>query len=270
VADPDELPAEEAEFEPISRLQENPFPFEWYRLIDESHFWFQWRLSAAMLEVRELGLPLGRPLHGLEIGGGTGVLRAQFEAATAWVVDMTDLQADALRLARPSRGRTLYYDVTERHPDFVGRYDVVVLFDVLEHIPQPRPFLAATLEHLRPGGTLLINVPAMQSLFSGYDAVAGHVRRYDKPGLVAEFDGLPLEVTGARYWGASLVPLLAVRKALLALRPRSEDETIRLGFEPPNRLIHALLRLVMRLESAVVASPVMGTSLVLSGRRLGG
>jgi 2-polyprenyl-3-methyl-5-hydroxy-6-metoxy-1,4-benzoquinol methylase len=266
VADPE---AERAApgFEAVSELRENYFPFEWYRLIDASHFWFRWRLQAALLEARARGIPLDRPLRGLEIGGGTGVLRSQLERVTPWVVDMTDLQAEALRLASPGRGRTLYYDVTERRDEFVSRYDVVILFDVLEHIPEPREFLEAALAHVRPGGYFLVNVPALSFLFSGYDVAAGHVRRYDRPALVREFEGLPMRVLGMRYWGATLVPVLALRKVVLALRSRSHEETIRIGFAPPSRLVHAAFKALMHVELAVPFAPPAGASLVLAGCR---
>lgn len=252
----------------LSAVRKNPFPFEWYHLVVQDHFWFQWRLAAARVAIRAARIPVDQPLTGLEIGGGMGVLRGELEASTAWTIDMTDLHAEALERAPRGRGRNLYYDVTEEHPGVLGAYDVVILFDVLEHIVLTRPFLTSVLRHLKPGGALLLTVPALQPLFSVYDTAAGHQRRYNRRRLADEFSGLDFRIDHLRYWGAGLVPLLLLRKLVLAARRRRSDaETIRMGLEPPGRLTHAGLRALMRLETALWPAPPVGASLVLAGRR---
>jgi hypothetical protein len=122
------------------------------------------------------------------------------------------------------------------------------------------------LRHLKPGGHLLINVPALQDLFSAYDVAAGHVRRYDRDSLVAEFAGHDLRVLDVRYWGLSLVPLLFLRKLVLRGSLPAE-QTIRSGFRPPGHLTNLLLRSLMRIETALLVRPPLGTSLLLCGRR---
>ena len=256
-----------APFELISTVRENPFPFEWYNLIGKDHFWFQWRLRAARLAIRAAGIPIDRPLRGLEIGGGTGLLRDRLEEYTEWTIDMTDLQLEALKLASRGRGRNLYYDITEERPGFTGAYDVVILFDVLEHIIDTRQFLASLLRHLKPGGVLLLNVPALQMLFSSYDTATGHCRRYNRSSLAAEFDGLAFRIDYLRYWGASLVPLLALRNLVLAARRPKADEIVRIGFEPPSRLTHAGLRALMRVETSIWPAAPVGASLMLVASR---
>lgn len=250
----------------ISRVEEVTFPDEWYRLSNPEHFWFQWRFKAALRQVRDVGQSTSAPALALEIGCGQGVLRDQFEAATPWTVDATDLHLPALTGAGRGRGRTLYYNVLEEAPGFVGAYDVVILFDVLEHIVETGPFLRSVLRHLKPGGHLQINVPALGGLFSAYDVAAGHVRRYDRDSLVAELAGRDLRVLDVRYWGLSLVPLLLLRKLVLR-GTRSAEQTIRSGFRPPGRLTNALLRGLMRVETALFARPPLGTSLLLYGRK---
>jgi SAM-dependent methyltransferase len=147
----------------------------------------------------------------------------------------------------------------------VGAYDVVLLFDVLEHLDAPASFVAALGRHLRPGGHLLVNVPAMRALFSGYDVAAGHLRRYAPASLRADLEKGGLEVRDVRYWGLSLVPLLFLRKALL--RGRAGPEVIREGFQPPGAFAHAVLLGMMHLETALLSRPVLGTSLLAAARR---
>ncbi len=250
----------------ISRVEEVTFPDEWYRLSNPEHFWFQWRFRAALRQVREVGPSTGTPALALEIGCGQGVLRDQFEAATPWTVDATDLHLPALTGAGRGRGRTLYYNILQEDPGFVRAYDVVILFDVLEHIVATGPFVRSVLRHLKPGGHLLLNVPALGGLFSAYDVAAGHVRRYDPSSLVAEFAGHDLRVLDVRYWGLSLVPLLLLRKLVLR-GSRPAEQTIRSGFRPPGSFTNALLRTLMRVETTLLSCPPLGTSLLLCARK---
>jgi SAM-dependent methyltransferase len=219
------------------------------------------------MQWRAAGLPLDGSLRGLDIGSGIGLLRDQVEARTAWTVDLVDVNVPALEAARVGRGRILCYDILEKRSDMAGRYDFALLFDVLEHIAETRPFLEAVLHHLRPGGYLLINVPAIPRLFSQYDAAANHQRRYSASSLRAELDGLGVEVSDVRYWGLTVVPLLAIRKWLVRNRT-ANGEVIRTGFHPPNPLVHAALRLLALAETTLLRRPWRGTSLLLAGRRL--
>lgn len=249
----------------LSPVAETAFPGDWYAFADASHFWMQWRLGVTLQLCERIKLPLDRPLRALDIGGGAGRFREQLEGRTGWFVDMTDLNLPALEMARPARGRTLYYDVTQEHRPLGGAYDLCFLFDVIEHVPEPRALVAAAVAHLRPGGHLLVNVPALQSLFSAYDVAAGHLRRYSRRTLAEEVAGLSGELAAIRYWGLSLVPLLALRRLVAGQTP--DANTIRSGFEPPNRLAHHALRTLMRAELALLKSPPVGTSVMAAVRR---
>ncbi len=124
------------------------------------------------------------------------------------------------------------------------------------------------LFHLKPGGILLVNVPALMALFSVYDTVAGHYRRYDRPMLAAEFSGLDATVVDQVYWGFTMVPLLMARKLVLR-HETSEAQTIRTGFVPPSRLAHTVLKGVMAAETALVRRPPLGSSLLAAIRKNG-
>lgn len=251
----------------LSPVAETPFAGDWYDLSNDEHFWMQWRLRVALRLIQANGLPLDQPLHALDIGGGVGRFREQLERATRWRVDMTDLNLPALRMAGPARGRTLYYDVTQDNRPLLGSYDACFLFDVIEHVENPAALMRAAVDHLRPGGHLFVNVPALQSLFSAYDVALGHMRRYSRPTLTAEFTGLPCRLTAVQYWGLSLLPLLWLRWLLAG--PRPDVNTIRSGFAPPNIVANEALHGLMRIELALVRDPPLGICLMASAVRLG-
>ena len=250
----------------LAPAQASEFPEQWYELSRPDHFWFQWRLAAALRQIADVGIALDRPLRVLDVGAGGGALRDQLEGATSWTIDVADLNAAALARVRDGRGRTLCYDVLHPRSELLAAYDVVLLFDVLEHIDDARLFLEATLGHVKPGGVLLLNVPACQLLYGAYDVAAGHLRRYGKATLAAELRGTDGEVVDMRYWGLLMVPLLLLRRWTVR-RGESLGDCVRQGFEPPGPLAHALLRAAARIETALLHRPPLGSSLLLAARR---
>lgn len=239
---------------------------EWYEHADESHFWFSWRLRACVGMLRDLGIPMDASWEVLDIGSGPCLLQAQIESASAWRVHCADVNPSALERGRPARGTRMCYDIREEKPELLGAFDAVLLFDVLEHLESTRPFLVSLIRHVRPGGVILVNVPALQGMYSAYDRAVGHVRRYDVGTLAAEFDGLEAEILAQRYWGAALLPVLALRRVLLRDGPE-RPAIVRRGFRRPRPLVNAVLRSLARLECAMWRRPPLGTSLLLAARR---
>lgn len=247
----------------LSKPLETGFPDEWYGLGLETHFWFLWRLQAFLTQLEQNSIPVDADLKVLEIGCGAGALRSQVEAATRWTVDGADINEPALQACAGGRGRTLLYNIQDEHKTMLRAYDGVLLFDVLEHISAPQPFLRSALRHVKPGGWLAANVPASETLRSRYDDVVGHHRRYSKQTLAAEFAELGQEARcqDLRYWGMCLVPLGLARKLILHW-VTDDREVVRIGFKPPGDLINGVLRTLMRIETALVSRPPIGTSLL--------
>ncbi len=239
---------------------------EWYDYAGMDHFWFQWRFAALDHMLQKAGIAFDSPFRALDIGCGTGILRDQIEGETKWVVDGADLNLGALRRAKAGRGEFFYYDILEGRKQFREAYDLITLFDVIEHIENPTPFLTASLNCLKPGGFLIVNVPALQSLFSEYDVAAGHVRRYDKATLAQEWGTLAVDILDTRYWGFSMLPILALRKLRFHLS-RSKESILKRGFVAPNVFIHEGLKAMMRIEVGLWKRPLLGTSVLMVVRK---
>jgi 2-polyprenyl-3-methyl-5-hydroxy-6-metoxy-1,4-benzoquinol methylase len=198
----------------------------------------------------------------IDIGAGCGVVRAELERTFPFAVDCADIDLRALSAASPGRGRTMFYDITERHGALVGKYDVIFLLDVLEHIDPTRPFAEAIVDHMAPGSVLIVNVPAMEWARSRFDDAVGHHRRYSKATLRAEFEELGLRVLDQRYWGLGLLPVLVARSVMLRFVPK--DRVVTSGFKPPNRLANAVLTAWMRMETTLLPSPPVGSSVLMA------
>lgn len=254
----------------LSAEQQVSFEDAWYDAVEPTHFWMQWRHRVFMDIIGDLGLA-ERPQKVLEIGCGNGVARDLIEQSTPWTIDAADLNPVALSLARPGRGETFLYNVLDRLPDRVGQYDAVILFDVIEHIENPGPFLEAAVAHLRPGGHLFINVPALQPLYSIFDKVLGHFRRYSRTGLTGELSGLSVRILECRYWGLLLLPILLARTVVFNLTRKGDDprRIAQEGVKPPNGLAAAFLNTLRRIETGVLKRPLLGTSVMAAAVKMG-
>lgn len=245
----------------LSSVAASGFPDEWYELAAEGHFWHEWRFRAFSTQLAALGVPRDAPWHGLDVGCGHGVVRRQIEHATKWTTDGADLNLGALEQNRTRSGQALFYDIHDRREELAGRYDFALLFDVIEHLDEPVRFIASVLHHLKPGGWLFVNVPALANMHSTYDDAVGHLRRYDKRSLHAELAALPLDIRDMRYWGFSMLPYLLVRK-INTLRGHDVATVIERGILPPQPWMEAWILRIMRIETSLLHNPPLGTSLL--------
>jgi 2-polyprenyl-3-methyl-5-hydroxy-6-metoxy-1,4-benzoquinol methylase len=250
----------------VSAIQPTAFVQSWYDAAQAEHFWMKRRFDFLRDAFAAAGISSEEHLSVLDIGSGNGVIRNQIEDSTQWTVDCADIDEHALKSIRGGRGKNLLYDIHDVNPAYAGKYDVVLLLDVVEHIEKPVPFLDAAIKHLKPGGALVINVPALMFLFSRYDVCAGHFRRYNQTTLGKELDSLPVRRVYAKYWGATFVPALMLRKVLVR-RIKEQEGVIRMGFEAGSPAVNALFSSIFAFERAFLPWRPLGTSLIYVGRK---
>jgi Methyltransferase domain len=99
-----------------------------------------------------------------------------------------------------------------RESDSFAGAGFVTLLDVLEHQEDDRAFLRELAEKMAPASRLLLTVPAMPSLWSEWDVVLGHHRRYTKESMRAAIAGLPFEAEEVSYIFPELLPLGWIRR----------------------------------------------------------
>jgi SAM-dependent methyltransferase len=231
----------------------------WFDIATADHFWIRRRFDVVRRLLRGYDL---KEWQVAEVGCGHGLVQQQIERRYGVAVDGFDLNLVSLRQNVSTRGRLYYYDVCERRPQFGAQYDLVILFDVLEHIEREKEFLDAIKFLMKEGGRVLINVPALQSLYSPYDRCAGHLRRYALPELAALFRACKLQIVGSTYWGMPLLPFLIVRKQHLRFVPN--EKVIQRGFDPGNKLVNeAMYRLSL---AEVIPQKLCGTSAMILAR----
>jgi SAM-dependent methyltransferase len=105
-----------------------------------------------------------------------------------------------------------------------GIFGAVVSADVLCHAAvEPRAALAEFRRVLRPGGRLVLNMPAYQWMLSAHDRRVHNVRRVTASGLAAMLTAAGFAVERARYWNALLFPLMAAQRLLLSRGEAASD-----------------------------------------------
>ena len=234
---------------------------EWHDYATPSHFWIQWRFAV----IRKL-LPKTNDWGTiLDIGCGNGAFGQQIESHYGILASGCDLNEKALRTIYRGYDELYFYNIHQKNANFEGIFSTILLMDVLEHIENPVEFLKSASYHLSSGGMIIINVPAIQMLYSRYDTVLGHIKRYRLATITSELTSAGFHIERAGYWGLALVPLLLIRKFVVNFF-KNENVT-EIGFQPNSQLIRHLLNLLRLIETKLFASTIIGASLVVIARK---
>lgn len=138
----------------------------------------------------------------LDIGCGAGVLLSLLAAQGKTVVGM-EPNRDIIQLAGRLHPEVEIHQGLGGDIEKLGRqFDAVTIIDVLEHIDDDRTQLRQIFNVLRPGGQLVVLVPAFQFLYGRRDASNGHFRRYGRRELVEKLNAAGYLVKTSRYWNA--------------------------------------------------------------------
>ncbi len=183
------------------------------------HWWFVGRRSIIETVIRERLRPQ-RGARILEAGCGTGgnlALLRQFGELEAFEYD-----ADARQIASARSG----LDVMPGHlPDGIsgigGTFDIVGLFDVLEHLDDDEGSLRALARLLSPDGKIVLTVPALPKLWSSHDEVHHHHRRYSRKALLDVLSKAELHVEYVTYFNFLLLPAAIIQRLASRFSSRS-------------------------------------------------
>lgn len=232
---------------------------EWFQFATTDHFWVKWRFEA-LLKFQNLLPQAGARI--LEIGCGNGMFLKQLKSlGLDYELHGCDLNIGALNRAESDIATLYVYDIFEQVEALKDKFDAIFLMDVIEHIDADSKFLSSAMFHLRPGGRIYINVPAHQWLFSKYDTVAGHQRRYSRKSLgelIAKCNLVTKQIYG---WGFLLIPIAVLRKAVLIFV--TEKKVIDKGFNPSHKLIEQLLQILRKIELKFSSNVQSGTSFLV-------
>jgi 2-polyprenyl-3-methyl-5-hydroxy-6-metoxy-1,4-benzoquinol methylase len=188
---------------------------------ERKHPWFTHRVNIIR---KAFAVHVGKDEDILEVGAGTGHTARSLLQAGFCNLSIGEIHKNGLLYAKQYGLKNLYqFDL--RAAPFREHFDVVALFDVLEHIEDDRLALEKIHRMLRPGGRVILTVPAHRWLWSRIDELAGHHRRYDRKSLASVLTSSGFEVLASRYIFTALVPGLLARKFLSRKATRETVES---------------------------------------------
>lgn len=216
----------------------DPGEFELRAHIEDEHYWHVHRRRLLLDELRRACPDESRQL--IELGCGIGTVTTYLNLH-GYRVDYADVHTAGLRLARERAERRLgalveqhrffRLDITRDFPE--GHYDGALLLDVLEHLPNDVATLRNVGDHLRErssGAFVLFTVPAFSLLWSPWDDIEKHVRRYapDEARSLAERAGLRVERVSCFFFPLFFAALgvKILRTARGVLKPVKAPERI--------------------------------------------
>lgn len=207
--------------------------------------------------------------HGLSIlnaGCGSGELSLQLATAGHTVLGI-DPSPDYIDLARLNADRAGVENcsfLVSSIEEFAAEetFDCVVATDVLEHIEDDAAAFEKLARLVKPGGIILITVPAGQWLYGFHDVSLGHYRRYSRKQF-RRLVSAGCRVDALRYFGFSLIPVCYLYSKLLRKAyPVGES-----GDSSKHPVVAFILRTLLQLDR-LLPMP-LGTSLILKGTRSG-
>jgi len=228
---------------------------------EESHFWFRelrWILGG--LEKSPLSATFLRALDaGCGTGGNLRVLQGRYRAIGI------DLSPIALKIARTKTAAPLARASVLDLPFGAESFDLVLSADVIYHrdVTDDVAALRELRRVLKPGGTLLVNVPAFEGLRSAHDRAVHTARRYNRAMLRDRLIAAGLLPVRVIYWNSLLLPAAALVR--LVRRSDSGGSDI-ISFPAP---LNAILSAVARVDAALALSGLMpaGLSVAAAARR---
>ena len=240
-------------------------PEEYARMFAaEDRQWWYAGMRAISFALLDAGPPPGGAPRMLDCGCGTGAIVAHL-AARGRAVGV-DLSAEAVRLAH-TRGAAVARAELSALPFADGTFDAVTSFDVIYHrwVTDDAAAVREMVRVLRPGGLLLLRVPALKLLWGAHDEAVHSRHRYTRTEVRALLARAGLEVLRATYANTLLFPLLFARRTLDRVTGRHGSDVAFLP-APLERAFGAALRLEARLVRHV-SLPVGASVFALARKR---
>jgi len=212
--------------------------------LEDRHFWFVSRRNIFFHLLRKLYEGQQKSLAVLEVGCGAGGMLPGL--AEFGDVHGLDVAHDYVRYCKERGFHKVLTGSGYALPFPDASFDLVALYDTIEHIPDDHRAMAEVTRILRPGGRVMVSVPAHQWLFSQNDKIAHHFRRYTRSRLRKVFAGAGLAVEKLTYFNFLLFPIIVPVVLLQKLREKlgllpADAHNVRMPSRPMNWLLTRIM-----------------------------
>lgn len=225
---------------------------------EDVHWWFTARRSI-LQKVLSQHCRYNNPQNILEVGCGSGgnlqMLKAYGDLFAMELDDNTREIANRKNICNVKKG------VLPNDIPFDESFDLICIFDVLEHINDDLETLKSLRKKLNRKGTLIITVPAYMFLWSAHDEANHHKRRYTKKQLIDIVSESGLSVIYTSYFNTILFPIIATVRIINNIINKKAGSDINL----PPKAVNNLLKRIFSIEKALLPkiSFPFGVSIIL-------
>jgi SAM-dependent methyltransferase len=236
-----------------------------YQILEEQedHWWFLGRKKIILQLIQKYSLK-NQPLAIADVGCGFGAhinMLKDFGSVTA-----LDLNEEALEKIKNKWQSGNVKAIKWKSPEPLSeQFDLMLLSDVLEHIPDDKEAVEWMWQHLKPGGQVLITVPAYQALWTDMDDVCHHYRRYSKKELKNLFVD-KFQIKYFSFYNTTLFPVkllfVALTRGLRKIFPNRPKKSYS---DVPSVFINSIFKSILYLEAEIMRKVKLpyGCSLVI-------
>lgn len=225
--------------------------YEFHKLEQEKNWWFKARKN---IVTRTLNKHLSKNINKiLEIGCGYGIMTNMLN--NYGMVDGIEPYADCYNYLKENvKGNFIKKNISDYNTR--KKYDVVALFDVLEHIKEESKTVSKINSLLKPKGKVILTVPAYMFLWSHHDDTNKHYRRYTKTSLKKLFEKNGFKIKKISYFNTILFPLAFVQKITQNKKSKTYN---------PNKILNSIFYTFFNIESSIIPNINLpfGVSLLL-------
>ncbi len=230
---------------------------------EEANFWFRSRNQVILWAIKKY-YPDFHSL--LEIGCGTGyVLSGVAKKFPYKNLHGSEIFTEGLRFSSTRLPSVNFVQMDARCIPYVNEFDIIGVFDVLEHIEEDEQVLAQIYSALKPRGVMLLTVPQHPWLWSETDKRACHVRRYIATDLIVKIEAAGFQVLRSTSFVTVLLPAMIVSRFFKRKTEAEEEARAELAISPwLNSLFSSLLRIELAGIRMGLSFPVGGSRLVIA------
>jgi SAM-dependent methyltransferase len=216
--------------------------------VEDLHWWYRGRRRVIAEALRRMDLP--GDVRILDAGCGSG--RNMVDLAGFGRVTGLELADASVAKARERGVGDVVQGTLDGMPFDDSSFDLAVSFDVIEHLEDDHLALAELRRVVRPGGSLLVTVPAYPRLWSQHDVVNHHFRRYTLRTLEAAAGAAGWQTVSSTHFNGILLPAAVAHRGLQRFRPATDDNLSDLD-RTPGRL-NGPLEWPLLLEARLIAT----------------
>lgn len=225
--------------------------------LEERHWWHVSKRNAVTRLIEKY---IGKKnLKILDVGCGSGMnLTALGKYGDAFGIDSSP---EAIMFCKKRNLKNVKLGIAEKTGFAANSFDLITALDVIEHTKDDSKSLEELYRILKPGGYIIITVPAYEALWSQWDVVLQHYRRYSREGLIKLLKDKKFEILKLSYmYSFALLPVIVVR----FFKNRLYKDNYPSDFSVTPDSANWLLKLVSKLELylLLIWSIPFGTALI--------